>query len=50
MGFCILQARELKAEGPDLRHVLLLLFLVGMAHHLVDTQVRMGTVAEGDAT
>lgn len=36
--------------GPDLRQVLLLLFVVGVAHHLVDTQVRMGTVAEGNTT
>lgn len=35
---------------PDLRQELLLLLRVGVAHHLVDTQVRMGTVAEGDAT
>lgn len=36
--------------ASDLRQELLLLLRVGVAHHLVDTQVRMGTVAEGDAT
>lgn len=34
--------------GPDLWHVLLLLFLGGVAHHLVDTEVRVGAVTESD--
>ena len=35
-------------SGPDLWHVLLLLFLGGVAHHLVDAEVRVGAVTESD--
>lgn len=34
--------------AADLRHVLLLLLVVGVPHHLVDAQVGVGAVAEGD--
>lgn len=34
--------------AADLRHVLLLLLVVGVPHHLVDAQVGVGAIAEGD--